>query len=435
MKKIIIIGAGRSSVYLIEYLCSIAEELSLYITVADADFKLAEKKVINKPFANAIALNITDEKILEQTIKEFDIVVSMLPASLHMKVAKLCLKTKKHLFTASYVSPEMAKLSKKAAEAGLLFMNECGLDPGIDHMSAMKIIDELNLKGAEIFSFKSYCGGLVAPESNDNPWGYKFSWNPKNVILAGQSTAAFLQNGKQKFLPSHRLFAESEKLEIIGMGKWDAYANRDSISYKKVYGLKKVKNLVRGTIRQNNFCGAWNVFVQAGLTDDNIQITLKNKTYREFFESFLPGNGSLKEKVLKMIPGLLEEQWQMVEWTGITSDEIIPLKTASPAEVLQNLLEQKWKLKQGDKDMILMQHIFEYKLDGKKYSLKSNLTVIGEDEERTAMAKTVGLPLAMVVKLFIEGKIKLKGVHIPIAKDVYEPVLKELEKHKIIFYE
>ncbi len=438
MNKILIIGAGRSTSSLISYLLKRSAEYNWQITVADTDLNLAQTKI--KGFANAKAIEFDVNNVTEREniIKTNDLVISMLPAFMHGDVARDCVKFGKHIATASYVSAEMKELNAEAKQKGLLILNECGLDPGIDHASAMKIIHELQDKGAEITSFKSYCGGLVAPESNDNPWGYKFSWNPRNVILAGQGTAQFLEGGQLKFIPYNRLFTQIDSIKVDGYGSFDAYANRDSIGYKDPYGLQNVKTLLRGTLRQTGYCKAWNVFVKLGLTDDGYKIREANKlTYTQLLDSFLPdGKGTIKEK-LKVF---MKEEWSAdvetkLNYLELFDNKKIKMAEGSPAQLLQELLEEKWKLKHGDKDMIVMQHLFEYKLNGKDHKLTSSLVVIGDDEEHTAMAKTVGLPLAITVKNFLTGKFKLSGVQIPIVKEIYEPLLKELEELGVIFKE
>lgn len=438
MNKILIIGAGRSTSSLISYLLKQSVANDWQITVADSNIQLAETKIKGFQNAKAISFDVNNVTERENAIKEADLVISMLPAFMHGDVARDCVKFGKHIATASYVSEEMKELDAEAKQKGLLILNECGLDPGIDHASAMKIIDELKHKGAEITSFKSYTGGLVAPESNDNPWGYKFSWNPRNVILAGQGTAQFIENGNLKFIPYNRLFTQIDSIAVDGYGSFDAYANRDSIGYKEPYGLKDIKTLLRGTLRQTGYCKAWNVFVKLGLTDDGYKIRESNKlTYTQLLDSFLPnGKGSTKEK----LKAFMQNDWDAdvetkLDYLELFDNKKIKLAEGSPAQLLQELLEDKWKLKHGDKDMIVIQHLFDYKLNGQDHKLTSSLVVIGDDEEHTAMAKTVGLPLAITVKNFLTGKFKLSGVQIPIVKEIYEPMLVELEEFGVVFKE
>lgn len=439
MSKILIIGAGRSSSSLIDYLLSNAKTYSWHITIADTNKKAVESKISKyQDVASAVAFDVHGVALRESLIKEADFVVSMLPAMMHGEVAKACVRLGKHIATASYVSQDMKDLDKEAKEKKLLLLNECGLDPGIDHASAMKIIHEIQEKGGKVTGFKSFCGGLVAPESNDNPWGYKFSWNPRNVILAGQGTAQFIENNKLKFIPYNRIYTQIETIEVDGYGKFDAYANRDSISYKEPYGLSEVSTMLRGTLRMPGYCKAWNVFVKLGLTDDTYKIkNADTLTYTDLLEAFLPkGNSSIKEKLIAFMgPDIDAEVITKLEYLELFSNIPVKVKEGSPAELLQNLLEEKWLLKEGDKDMIVMQHQFEYELKGANKKLNSSLVVIGDDEVHTAMAKTVGLPLAITIKNFLTGKFKLYGVQIPTAKEIYEPMLTELEQLGIQFKE
>jgi saccharopine dehydrogenase-like NADP-dependent oxidoreductase len=439
MSKILVIGAGRSSSSLIDYLLNHAKTYHWFITIADTNKEAVELKVKEyQDVAEAVSFDVHNETLRETLIQKSDFVVSMLPAFMHGEVARDCVRLGKHLATASYVSQEMKDLDKEAKEKKLLLLNECGLDPGIDHASAMKIIHEIQDKGGNVTGFKSFCGGLVAPESNDNPWGYKFSWNPRNVILAGQGTAQFIENGKLKFIPYNRIYTQTETIEVDGYGAFDAYANRDSISYKIPYGLNDARTMLRGTLRMPGYCKAWNVFVKLGLTDDTYKIKNSDSlTYTDLIESFLPeGNISVKEKLIAFMGADIDaEVLEKLEYLELFSHRRMKLKEGSPAELLQNLLEEKWLLKAGDKDMIVMQHQFEYELNGMTKKLKSSLVVIGDDEVHTAMAKTVGLPLAITIKNFLTGKFKSYGVQIPISREIYEPMLQELEQLGICFQE
>lgn len=440
MTRILIIGAGRSSTSLIDYLLKNSAANNWQVTVADADEKLAAQKVNHHENGKAISFNVKEEFSRREIILQHDFVISMLPAFMHGDVARDCVEFGKHLATASYVSAEMKALDEEAKRKGVLLLNECGLDPGIDHASAMKVIHEIQEKGGEVTSFKSFCGGLVAPESNDNPWGYKFSWNPRNVVLAGQGTAQYLEEGVMKFIPYNRLFTQTDTIEIEPYGKFDAYANRDSISYIDAYGLYSINTMLRGTLRHQGFCKAWNVFVKLGLTDDTSRITHAGElTYTSLVDSFLPNT---KKSVKEKLKDLMKHEWdkqieEMLEYLEIFSDKKITMNEGSPAQLLQNLLEEKWLLKEDDKDMIVMQHQFEYRLPDseKNHRLFSSLGVVGRDQHHTAMALTVGLPLAITVKNFLTGKIKLNGVQIPTVKEIYIPLLKELEEQNIIFTE
>ncbi|MGL4598492.1 MAG: saccharopine dehydrogenase family protein, partial [Bacteroidia bacterium] len=376
MKTILVIGAGRSSSSLIRYLLSHAQAEGWQVRVGDADLSNAQARVGAHERGTAFQFDINDAVSREHEIAAATLVVSMLPAFMHGSVAKDCVRLGKHLVTASYVSDEMRALDEEAKQKGIILLNEIGLDPGIDHLSAMQVIDRVHEAGGMFESFHSYCGGLVAPESNDNPWGYKFSWNPRNVILAGQGTAQYIDNRTYKYLPYNRLFAQAKTVEVVGHGKFDAYANRDSLSYRAPYQLTEIPTMLRGTLRQEGYCAAWNVFVQLGLTDDSWKIKQASQlTYANLVDAFLPvGTGSLKTRLAAFM-GMAETDpmIEKIAWTGILSDEQIGLKEASPAQILQELLERKWLLKKGDKDMIVMLHQFEYILHGKKHKLDSSL--------------------------------------------------------------
>ncbi len=440
MTKILIIGAGRSTSSLIDYILQKSVTYNWQVTVGDLDQNLALAKTQGYASADAISFDISNEEQRRLVIQNHDLVISMLPAMMHGDVARDCVEFGKHMATASYVSADMNALHDEAVRKNILLLNECGLDPGIDHASAMKIIDDIKHRGGVVHSFKSYCGGLVAPESNDNPWGYKFSWNPRNVVVAGQGTTQFLKDGKVKFIPYNRLFRETDLIEVDGYGKFDGYANRDSISYIDVYGLQDIKTMIRGTLRQYGYCKAWHVFVKLGLTDDTSRIKHANRlTYTSLIDAFLPASGGTVKERLK---NLMVQEWDseienMMDYLELFSDKKIVLPEGTPAQLLQALLEEKWKLKPVDKDMIVMQHLFEYTLPGDQTvkKISSSLGVIGKNQEHTAMALTVGLPLAITVKNFLTGAFNLSGVQTPVASVIYEPLLAELETLGIIFSE
>jgi saccharopine dehydrogenase-like NADP-dependent oxidoreductase len=440
MKTILLLGAGKSSGTLIQYLLNNSISDGFILKVGDLSIAAAQNKVNNHPNAIAFEFSITNVDQRENEIQNADLVISLLPPALHILAAHDCVRFKKNLVTASYVSEEIQSLNQQAIESDILLLNECGLDPGIDHMSAMEIIHRIKNEGGEITSFKSYTGGLVAPESNDNSWGYKFTWNPRNVIVAGQGTAKYISNGIYKYIPYQRLFTEIEKVVVNGYGEFDGYANRDSLSYRKQYGLDSIPTLLRGTLRYKNYCNAWQVFVTLGLTDDSYKIEhSEDLTFAQIAESLLPtsikGN-TLQEKVASLC-GIESNEtiMNMIADAGIFDSAKTHLKNASPAQVLQHLLEQRWVLKEGDKDMIVMQHIFEYQLNGSTKHITSSLVVKGDDTTNTAMAKTVGLPLAIAARHILSGDIKLKGVQIPVQEELYVPILKELNEMGICFSE
>ena len=437
MKIILIFGAGRSSRILIQYLAENAEQHDWQITVADiGELTYTSQSVYYK------RVDVTNELKREEEIRKADVVISMLPARFHLMVAKSCIKYAKNLLTASYETAAMKAFETEVNKKGLFFLNECGLDPGLDHMSAMKIIDRIKNGGDNLLSFESFTGGLVAPESDDNPWHYKFSWNPRNVVLAGQEgPAKFIQNGKYKYIPYNRLFRRTELIKIEDFGWFEGYANRDSLKYIEKYNLHGIPTIYRGTLRRPGFSRAWNVFVQLGATDDSYFVEdVENMTYREFINSFLYYHPSDSVE-LKLYHYLHIDQdsdvRQKLNWLGIFDDTKIGLKKATPAQILEHILKQKWQLLPNDKDMIVMWHRFIFQEKGAETAteLTSSLVVKGDDSENTAMAKTVGLPLAVAAKLLLTGKINLKGMYIPTYPKIYEPILCELEKYNIHFNE
>ena len=441
MRNILIIGAGRSASSLINYLLNKSQEQQLHITIADLSLELAKKKTNNHPNASAIVLDIMDLNARQNEIQKAYIVISMLPAHMHIEVAKDCILFKKHMVTASYISPQMQELDAEAKANNLIFMNEVGLDPGIDHMSAMKVIDEIKEKGGKLLLFESFCGGLVAPESDNNLWNYKFTWAPRNVVLAGQGGAAkFIQEGKYKYIPYHKLFRRTEFLEVEGYGRFEGYANRDSLKYRKIYGLDDVLTLYRGTIRRVGFSRAWNMFVQLGMTDDTYVLDNSHTmSYREFVNLFLPYSprDSVEIKT-RMALGIEQDDimWdKLLELDLFNPNKIVGLHNATPAQVLEKILADKWTLEPNDKDMIVMYHKFGYELNGEQFQIDSKMACIGNDQTYTAMAKTVGLPVAMATIAILNGTIKNCGVQLPITKEVYLPILKELEEYGIFFNE
>jgi saccharopine dehydrogenase-like NADP-dependent oxidoreductase len=439
MSLIVVLGAGRSAGFFIDYTLDFTKQIGWNIRIVDINTSHLDSKKIDNPQLELVNGELSDDHVRLELIRGATWVVSLLPAFMHVKVAKDCLHEVCNLATASYVGEEMDSLSIKAESKGLIFLNECGLDPGIDHMSAVKIIHNIQNKGGKVLSFKSFCGGLVAEDCNNNPWGYKFSWNPRNVILAGQGTASFLNQGKLKYQPYQHVFQNPEVIVLPDGKTYEGYPNRDSIGYVEVYNLKNVETIVRGTLRYPGYCRAWNIFVHLGLTDDTYLYQLEEgTTYLEFFESFLMQNKMPIGDRIRATIGMNDYEEDAIDrvlWTGINSNEVIPLKSGSPAVILQNLLERKWKLQSTDRDLVVMQHLINYDLNGKSYEIKSSLCIEGEGDQRTAMSKTVGLPLAIALKTLITNPISEKGVIIPILPSIYEPVLKELESYGILFKE
>ena len=441
MRNILIIGAGRSASSLIKYLLDKSDQENLHLIIGDLLLPLAQQKTNNHKNASAIALDIFDEIQRKTQIQKADIVISMLPAHLHIEVAKDCITYRKHLVTASYISDAMQALDEDAKANNLIFMNEIGLDPGIDHMSAMKIIDEIRAKGGKMILFESFCGGLVAPESDNNLWNYKFTWAPRNVVLAGQGGAAkFIQEGTYKYIPYNKLFRRTEFLEVEGYGKFEGYANRDSLKYRSIYGLEDVLTLYRGTIRRVGFSKAWNMFVQLGMTDDTYVIdNSETISYREFINLFLPYHPTDSVEIkLRLSLGIEQDDimWdKLLELDLFNPKKIVGLRNATPAQILEKILNDSWTLQSDDKDMIVMYHKLGYEIDGVKKQIDSKMVCIGEDQIYTAMAKTVGLPVAIATLQILNGKIKTPGVQLPINKEVYEPILKELASYGVVFNE
>ncbi len=440
MQTILILGAGFSSNSLIHYLSSNSERYDWHINVVDQNFEVLKNKVKGLKGVFPLNFDALNKRMRRNQIKKSDIVISMLPARFHIEVAEDCVELKKNLITPSYVSKEMEALHKKALEADICIMNEIGVDPGIDHMSACKILDELRSKNATITSFKSFCGGLIAPESDNNPWNYKFTWNPRNVVVAGQGSAAqFIEQNQYKYIPYGQLFSRLDQMTIPGYGDFEGYANRNSLQYRKIYGLDNIPTIYRGTLRRVGYCKAWDIFVQLGLTDDSFCMEHSELlTPRAFLNAFLPYKEeiSVERKLEEYFTKKDKNTFDKIEWLGFFDDsQPIGLPNASPAQLLEMILSRKWKLEPKDKDMLVMYHEFEYFYKNEKHRVIASMVHLGVDQDRTAMANTVGLPIAICVKNILAGKITAKGVLRPLLKEVYEPILNELKDYEIYFTE
>ncbi|WP_106790910.1 saccharopine dehydrogenase family protein [Aquimarina sp. Aq78] len=441
MRKILVIGAGKSTAVLIKYFKDKSISENLYITIGDISIENAKKLAGDHSNTEAVLLDVFDQNSREKAIQNADIVVSMLPARFHIEVAKDCLLFGKCMVTASYVSPEMQELDAEVRKKGLVFMNEIGVDPGVDHMSAMQVIDRIRNQGGKIILFESFTGGLVAPESDTNLWNYKFTWNPRNVVIAGQGGGAeFLQEGTYKYIPYHKLFRRTEFLEVEGYGRFEAYANRNSLKYQSIYGLDDILTLYRGTIRRVGFSRAWNTFVQLGMTaDDYTLANSEDMSYRDFTNCFLAYSPSDSVE-LKLRHYLKIDQddimWdKLLELDLFNPDKKVGIPNATPAQILQKILMDNWTLDEGDKDMIVMYHKFGYEINGKHKQIDATMVSIGKDQSYTAMARTVGLPVAMATLRILNKQITTPGVQIPIQEEVYTPILKELEEYGIVFKE
>jgi len=471
-KNILLFGAGKSATVLIEYLINESVYNNWYITVADANLELIELKTQRRVNSKAIALDINDSPKRQALVKSSDIVISMMPPSLHILIAEDCIEFGKSLLTASYADEKILALESKVKEKGLLFLCEMGLDPGIDHMSAMELIDEIKHDGGDIISFKSHCGGLVAPECDDNPWHYKISWNPRNVVLAGKAGAIYKEDGKIIEEPYESLFKgeRTVALENENNATFSYYPNRNSLNYIDLYELPHVQTFVRTTLRYPEFMTGWNNIVELQLTDETPCFDSDGKSLNEFFKSHFDKIGfnqwldkklserfsetnHLFEKLEQLLKNekyadnesatLLANKMEGVNlllkqlfFLGIDDTETkINKGYCSPADVLQLALEKKLVLKETDKDMIVMLHEIEYMNAGIKHSINSSLLVKGKDHLHTAMAQTVGLPLGIAAKFILDGTIKETGVQIPTKKEIYAPVLKELKNFGVAFKE
>jgi saccharopine dehydrogenase-like NADP-dependent oxidoreductase len=439
MKTILVAGAGKSSYYLIQYLLTHAPKNKWSIIIADGDANAIAEKAGDSPHAEAAVIDITNTKQREPLVKRADIVLSLMPPHLHIHLAKDCLKYKKNLITSSYVSDELKALSQEVKEAGLMFMCEMGLDPGLDHMTASKIINSIHRVAGTIYSFKSYCGGLIAPESDNNPWHYKFSWNPKNVVTAGLGGAKYLSGGKEVDVPYERIFDTNKKIKVNGLGQLAYYPNRDSLMYMNAYDIPDIKTFLRATLRYPAFCMGWEALVMLGITDteDSFEKTGQTLTTWLMAKCDCTDKSQLKECIIKKLE--LDPTTKVIgllQWLGFFDD--LPLKPGKQpsADILLELLLEKWNMASAEKDMVVMQHEFEYLHKGNKTKLTSTMVLKGESREHSAMAKTVGYPMAILAQLVLANKIMPpSGVVIPTMPEVYKPVLAELAHHGIVFHD
>ena len=434
-----IIGCGKSSTSLIDYLYKYCISKNFIIQISD--FSAKNLKFFRKKYPKIITkiFDVNDKKQREKIVINQSIVISMLPAKYHLLIAIECLKSNINLVTASYISDELMKLDFEVKKKNLLFLNEVGLDPGLDHMSALKLIKEIKNDNGKIKSFKSHCGGLIHPKYDNNPWNYKFTWNPRNVILAAKGQAKFLRNNKIVQVNYPDVFNQTEKINIDQLGDFDSYANRDSLKYIKLYGLDEINTMFRGTLRRKGFCESWEIIALLGLTDDEVYLNTFNRSYKDLILSQLFSKNNVidlkKEIEFKVSRKISDETYNKLLWTELfTCDRRLKNEKMTLAQVVESLLVKKWNFEEKDKDMIVMQHDFEYQKKNRLLNKKSTLVVYG-DENFSAMSKTVGLPLAIATKLILEDKINYYGVKIPDISMIYEPILKELEYFKINFNE
>jgi len=426
MQAILILGAGRSTSSLINYLLKKSSDNNFKVIVADRDISAISGKLSANSNGSAIQFDISDEDYLDELVRSSDLVISMMPPRFHETVARACIRERKNMITASYVSEELKQMELEITEAGIMVLMECGLDPGIDHMSAMRVIDQIRANGDRLTHFETFTGGLIAPQSElNNPWQYKFTWNPRNVVMAGQGIVKFIQEGRYKYIPYHRLFRRTEIIEIPGYGFFEGYANRDSLKYLDVYGLKDIKTLFRGTFRRPGFCKAWDAFLQLGATDDSYELeNVEDMTHRQFINFFLSYNphDSIELKLAHYLNLELESEVMFkMQWLGMFDEEIVGLEKGTPAQILEHILKKKWTMLPDDKDMIVMYHKFIYDTEGRSREINAFTVVQGENNEETAMANTVGLPIGIASILMLNQTILKTGIHIPIEKDIYTP--------------
>lgn len=439
MKNVLIAGAGKSSTYLIDYMLRNAKN-NWTVTVMDSSAEAVAEKIAGHAKGEAAVINIEDDKARKELVKKSDLVISLMPPALHILLAKDCLEFGKNLITSSYVSEEMKAMHEEAVKKDLLFMCEMGLDPGIDHMSANKIIHSIQKISGDILSFKSYCGGLISPENDDNPWHYKISWNAKNIVNAGKEGAEWIENGHRQKLEYEQLFEQVKKVKINDeLGSWAYYPNRNSHKYRKLYDIEYVPTFVRATLRHPQFMKAWSYIVKANLNDDTDAFESNGNFYSDWisWKTGLKNDENLRDAFMEKYK-VDDKSAKMIDWLGLfTNKQIYESRTYSSAEILQIILEEKWVMKPMDKDLVVMQHQVEYERRGVNTHLVATLVVKGENRNYSAMAKCVGLPMAILAKrMLLHNDLKrVKGVQIPIIPEVYVPILKELKKYDIEFIE
>ena len=437
MHKVLVLGAGLVSRPLVRYLL---EQPDFHVKVASRTVSKAEKLIDNHPDGEAQSLNVKDTAALGRLVQEADLVISLLPYEHHVTVAEFCLEHRKNMVTTSYVSPAMKRLDSKAKELGLLILNEIGVDPGIDHMSAMKIIHGVQDAGGEITSFRSFCGGLPAPEANTNPYGYKFSWSPKAVLLAGRNSGRYLEDGKEINIPGEDLFDNYWPIKIEEIGDLEYYINRDSIPYMETYGIKTTKTMFRGTLRYPGWCQTLKKMVELGLLDETEREDIKDLTFAQFIAKLIGSADTTNLKKDLASYFRIEADSDVIkrfEWLELLSDKPLPLEKGSAMDLLGEIMLEKMPYAEGERDMIILHHEFvaEYPKDNRKEKTFSTLIDFGIPHGDSSMSRTVSLPAAIGAKLVVEGKIDATGVHIPVSPAIYEPVLKELEQLGIAFKE
>jgi saccharopine dehydrogenase (NADP+, L-glutamate forming) len=442
MKNVLILGAGQSSPFLISYMLKEAEKHDWFVTVADYNLEVAKQKVNGHPKGQAIQFDVNDEKLRNILIEKSDIVINLLAPPFQYLIALDCLTHSKSVISASYENPRVADLNKDAQRKGILILNEMGLDPGIDHMSAMLLIQKIRNEGGYITSFVSYGSAVPAPDVKSNPFDYCITWNPRNVVMAGETGAIYMEEGKLKMLPYNQLFNRTWPVEVDGVGTMEAYPNRDSMVYQDLFKLEKVKTMVRGTLRYPGWGETWSQIVKLGLPNEHLTIPgLSEMTYREYTEMFVPLNANgnkLENRIanfLKISPtGIIMEK---LKWLGLFDEVKIGGNVKTSTDVMQKLMSEKLPLPKGKRDMVVLMHKLEAEFPEQEKSVRyiSTLTDYGEPDGITAIAKTVGAPAGIAAKLILLGELPLTGTHIPTHPAIYTKVLKELESLNIKFTE
>ncbi len=444
MKQILVLGAGKSSPYLISYLLEQAEQNDWFVTIADMDLELAKSRLGESTRGSAIRFDVNDSEMRASHIKKSDVVVNMLAPRFQHLVGLTCVRMGKHMVSVSYEDIRMRDLAPDAERKGVLMLTEIGLDPGIDHMSAAQMIHKIREKGGMIKSFESYGGGLPAPDTLSNPFKYVISWNPRNVVMAGENGAQYLEKGKIKIIPWHNVFQSTWQLEVPGIGMMEAYPNRDSLSYRERYGFKEADTVIRGTIRYPGWCETWAQIQRLGLPNEKMRIpNLKEKTFAELTEMFLPLSIGTQTSIDKRVPRFLNinptgQIMEKMRWLGLFSEEKIGIDVETSAQVLTHILADKLRLRDDARDMVILLHrlIAEYPDEGnRKEEIVSTMLHYGEKAGFTSMAKSVGLPAALVVKLLLQDRLPLVGCHIPTHPMIYNPLMDELEQEGFKFNE
>jgi len=430
-KRVLVLGAGLVTRPLVEYLLNVPE---FTLTVATRTVSKAERMIGDHPRGKAVTLNVEDDASLRELVSGADLVISLVPYAYHVKVAKLCIEMKRQMVTTSYVSPEMRALDGAAKEAGVCVLNEIGLDPGIDHMSAMKIIHEVENAGGTVAGFTSNCGGLPAPEANTNPWGYKFSWSPRGVVLAARNAARYLWEGQLREVPGPELFGDVKPATVKGLGDFEIYPNRDSMGYKEIYGLDATRTLFRGTFRNLGHCATWKALADLGWLDLE-ERDVAGRTFGAFFAELIGSQGDLKaDLAAKLGVDAGADPIRRMEWLGLLGDDPVPGERKSPLDVLAERLLAMLPYEKDERDMIILQHTFlaEYP-EGRKERIVSTLVDYGIPGGDSSMARTVSLPAAIATRMILQGEIATTGVHVPVIPEIYEPVLAELATLGIAF--